>query len=114
MNRWKLYYADGSTYASEDGPAEQSPGWGVVVIACYESGQRRLIHGHGGRDFRDYYCFNPTLERWFEHDHFGLAHYLAQPGWKIVRFGCYVPDEAYRALMLTAMDDLLLEVQDGR
>lgn len=45
---WKIYYADGSAFSSEDGSPQDAPGWGVQVIAVRDpaANGRCLLQGY--------------------------------------------------------------------
>lgn len=44
--RWRLYYDDGSTYGSEDGPWELAPADGVLFAVEWVDDQKRIYSGH--------------------------------------------------------------------
>ena len=99
--RWKIYYADGSTYADSDGGIENAPGRGVVVIAQEdrECG-RHILH------MKDFYYWEPSESRWYGADVFGRDDYLDRPGWRKLVAGRNTTDENYRRLFaLAAFDD---------
>lgn len=78
---WRVYYGDGSTFSSEDGPPEDAPPLGVQAVIC----QREL---------------------WGCGDIFGLFDYLMSPGrYKVVRFGRLVSNAAYQAAVEAARKD---------
>lgn len=74
---FRVYYDDGTTY---QGPPEDAPGWGVVVIAQYGDG-------------------------WWGHDLAGLLDCLARPGPNIVLHGRTVSSTRWPELMDAADQD---------
>lgn len=74
---FRVYYSDGTTY---QGPPEQAPGWGVVVIVQYGGG-------------------------WWGHDLAGLLDCLAQPGPNVVIHGRTVGKQDWRRLLDSAHRD---------
>lgn len=95
---WRIYYDDGSTWADTDGPVEDAPGLGVVVILV-EQAESFVIVGH------DFYCWHADQERWWGADQSGVWDYLHRPGWKKVIFGRTVPNEIYGRIHAHAMRD---------
>lgn len=92
--RWKVYYTGGATYCDADGPVQDAPYRGVLAVAFED-----LTSGHNftyntGRRYRtnfDFYCWHPTF--WSGTNI--LDSYLAQPGWKKVLQGLWVPDDEW-------------------
>lgn len=102
MPEWKIYYGDESTFSSLDGGPEMAPCGSVQRIAYYdEDGRRHQCHN------TDYYYFENA--RWYGVDIVGLIQYLAEPGFKIVKFGRTIPDHRYRKIASFADNDLPLE-----
>jgi hypothetical protein len=61
--KWALYYEDGSKYTDLDGPAEESPRFGVVgILQSHYQGTLTF--------FADW--FGWYRGRWWPHDHVGL------------------------------------------
>lgn len=98
MIDWKIYYGDGSTYSSEDGPAEQAP-----KINCQAVVQNHEVVGHSVEHTTDYYVWFDGFWRGVEI--FGLWDYLSQPGSKVVLFGRWVPNDEYREFLNKALND---------
>jgi len=104
---WRVFYADGVTYSDADGPTEDAPGQGVLVIAQADPDVgRELRYGS------DFYVWDGG--RWLGVDQFGLWDYLARPGWRKVLAGRTVGpremEEAYRA----ALEDPSLPAKTAR
>ncbi len=91
---WCIVYADGSTYSDADGPPEEAPGTGVLLIVCADPHVGRLILGgataYGWHDDRG------DEPPWDQHDQHGVTLYLAEPGWRKLVFGVSVSDALYR------------------
>lgn len=105
MIDWRIYYGDGSTYSSTDGPPESAPCTRVICVAWYDDDLRRRICHQA-----DYYLWGDN--RWFSADISGFMQYMQEPGIKIVKFGREIGDLAYRSIMAGAMDDLPLAKGD--
>ncbi len=73
----RIYYADGTTF---DGPPEQAPGWGVLVIVQYGGG-------------------------WWGHDLVGLLDCLALPGLNRVLHGRTAAKGVWRDTLAAAHTD---------
>ena len=99
--RWKVYYSDGTTYCDMDGPIEDAPKRGVIIVASECD-----LMGRKYDRSTDYYC-------WFDYgwrgvDIFGMYDYLTQPGYKVVLFGRTVEDSVWRELWdIATRDDYL-------
>ena len=64
---WRIYYADGSTFDSTDGPVRSAPREGFLVAIGYdEQGRRYIMHGW------DFYRFDEPTAQWWGHDISGL------------------------------------------
>ena len=96
-NRWRIWYADGSTFTSEDGDPADAPGAHVVVVAqtspardhAYTmSGQSlNTVHGY------DWYIYSQGS--WFATNLMGLCQYLLDPGPKVIKMGRWVPPDVF-------------------
>lgn len=103
---WRIYY-DRGTYGSEDGPVEDAPGQGVLVIAqADEDVGRELRYGH------DFYVWNG--DRWFGVDQYGLWDYLSHPGWRKVVAGRTVEPRVMEHAYARAMGDSGLPAKTAR
>jgi hypothetical protein len=89
---WRIFYYDGSEYGCEDGPPTEAPGWGVVAIS---NGPAALSGGDG------YYCWDN--DRWFGMDRMGFFQYLAEPGYKVVKFGRWTETPLFRDIYEKAL-----------
>lgn len=99
--RWKIYYADGSTFSDLDGDPADAPAWGVEFIlqaddlAAPESVGRLIESGS------DYYLCEG--QEWVGVDLVGLVDHLAEMG--IVKVGRTVPSSAWREIKRRALSD---------
>lgn len=104
MLRWLIYYADGSTYSSEDGPPENAPRDYVEVVLQEDEfrGRKDVISGAGTT--YQYFCWHG--DRWIIHDDSGLRQYNDLFGEKaIVLNGFYIEDEKFWAIHQQAIDN---------
>lgn len=109
MARWRIYYADGSTFADEDGPAEDAPALGVQAINQMVGTPegRQMLHGAGQRPNRtpvDYFVLDEGDE-WLGVDLFGLWDYLQRPGWRKVLFGRTISNPEFAEILYRAGHD---------
>lgn len=95
---WRIYYADGTTFSSDDGTPEDAPGLGVVVIPQSDPDVGRMMMARW-----DHYCWHG--DQWWGHDIVGLIDCLALPGLNRVIHGRTVSQEDYRAIYQRALDD---------
>jgi hypothetical protein len=108
MLTWRIYYSDGSTYSSEDGPVELAPTVGVQVVLQYSRAAQveRLYYKHFYVWSAQYDCWLPIGDQRAPGDgHFGLVHYLMTPGWKKVLNGESLPYEAFERVLDRAVRD---------
>lgn len=96
--RWRIYYADGSTYSSEDGPGEEAPPYGMQVIlqADEVTGTRRLRYG-------DFYTYHAEADEWMAHDLPGMIFQMTDRGY--IKHGAAIPVDQWRAIYAAACDD---------
>lgn len=83
---WIIFYADGSTFSSDDGPPYFAPRIDVVAIVVPDAHVGRVIHN--GSDFYiwDTLTFEgETIEGWLGVDRWGLDDYLDRPGVEKIR-----------------------------
>ena len=98
VSLWRIYYADGAMYSTEDGSPFDAPALGVQAIAQEDREVgRTLLSRH------EFYWW--TGSEWFGGDIFGLWDYLASPGPKRVAFGRSMTTPEYQAIMRKATDD---------
>lgn len=73
--RFRIYYADGSTYSDGDGSPYDAPNRGVEVVCQEENTEKGwgMMRGHTAWD--SYLCWWPDPGCWQMHDLLGLHHY---------------------------------------
>lgn len=73
MLDWRIYYGDGSTYDSEDGPAESAPGYNLQCIVWADEKMGKMLLRGG-----DFYLYRHGS--WLSVDTFGLLDQLQDMG----------------------------------
>lgn len=79
MVEWIIWYADGTTFSSDEGGPEQAPKEGVIVVGVRDQQVgRRLLHSG------DYFCWQhdnlgAQNSEWVVHNSDGLKYYLSRP-----------------------------------
>jgi len=101
--RWIIWYEDGTSFTDEDGAPESTPGWGVQAISQVSEDTGRYNECDA-----DHYVWDLEHSIWLGVDHSGLLHYLALPGFKVVRHGTRVPDAVFQELMKKVEEDTRL------
>lgn len=105
--RWRIWYADGGTFCDLDGPVEDAPGLGVLVIAQADPDVgRELRYG------TDFYVYEG--DRWLAVDRYGLWDYLARPGWRKALAGRTVAPREMALAYAAAVDDPTLPPKTAR
>ena len=92
---WIIYYDDGSTYSSDDGPPEDAPVDGVqVIMQALSDGGRRIVQGG------DYYWW--LGDEWASGALVDLERRLraAIPS---IKFGRWMSSDGYAAIVRRAM-----------
>lgn len=124
--RWKLYYADGTTFSSEDGVWSDAPYRGVVVLSTEDPNVgRELDHGARG----EFFAWWPDATKPWGHDRVGILDYLAATGrptsllladlslddWRAagVKIGRSLDNHLFREILLAAMDDPFLPAKSA-
>ena len=104
--KWRLYYADGSTFSDTDGVLYKSPP--LLVVAASQPG---IAHGEHELINGDYFLHRIDLDRWHEAGERGLDTHLALFGHLIdcIRPGFWMPD---RGEFLKIVDRLREEARD--
>ena len=95
---WRIWYDNGTTYGSNNGPPEGAPGRGVICIV-QESERTGRVKLSGA----DYYVWKEG--QWMRADIFGLWDYLSDRGHKTVKFGRMVNRGRYNRIMREAEAD---------
>jgi len=99
MIEWIVWYADGTSFTSEDGEPHEAPRWGAVVV-----GQLSKDHGRILWSNKDYFFWEDG--EWLEADYLGLIDYLTRPGKeKVVLIGRLVKMKQFHELYNSAVND---------
>jgi len=101
--KWKIYYGDGSTYFSEEGPPEKAPKINVQVIIFEDK-----AHGWANISGQDYYVWEDRGQgyMWWGCDRTGLDYYLFHsPGKKVALMGRFIEDDHFDEILKRAMTD---------
>jgi hypothetical protein len=108
MTQWAIWYDDGRSFSSDDGPPENAPRWGVICIAAYSGDHGRMIW-HA----TDYYGW---IGEWISFDAAGLLDYLGnRPGKeKVVLMGRHVPPDVFHRVYALANTDPRLPPRSSR
>lgn len=101
---WRLWYGDGSTYSSEDGPPEIAPGWNLQVVGQPDrtAGTGNvgylLLHGY------DWYGWRLDTEEWIGVAGNTAVHDMILAREPIVGWcaGRLMPRERYQAIVAEA------------
>lgn len=96
MLQWKIYYGDGTTYSSADGPWESAPTRNVQFVLCPDPIVGRRIHS-----CCDYYLYRDGQP--FGVDIFGLFDYLLEIG--LVKFGRSLTRRDFDAIQQQVFND---------
>lgn len=103
---WAIYYDDGSTYSSDEGPPESAPCDGVIIVAQRDADVgREILH------IKDFYYWE--RDRWWGCDPYGRDDYLRRPGWKKILAGRNTEYSNYSALYDRACKDPRLPTKSG-
>lgn len=81
MNKWKIYYKDGTTFSSNDGPISNAPKTGVIWVQHRIPSQlpeRATIVGNAG--YADYYKWEPIVGEFQGMDIFGVIDSAVEAG----------------------------------
>ena len=106
--RWKIFYGDGSTFTDKDGRLELVPKCNVQGIAVEDDTLGRRIESS-----EDFYIWTPENGGWRGANHFRMAEYLMEPGYKLVLFGRTLDDMDFRKLWDRISRDTYLPPKSG-
>jgi len=91
--RWRLYYADGSTFSDRDGEPEEAPVAGVMCVAQEAANPQGFQLLYGTSNLDGYWFYRD--ESWFCCDQLGFwDNLLMFPNPKIMVFGRSMPRDA--------------------
>ena len=107
--RWVIEYRDGTTFSNIDGEPQDAPGAGVVGVGQEDGTVGFLVHQ--GENF---YVFGEQFGGWAGMDVYGLAQYLSEPGFKVVKLGTAVPTAEYLSVIERLRKDPRLPNKSAR
>ena len=97
---WKIYYDDGSTFSSADGPPDKAPSLGFICAVGYdESGDRYIMHGW------DHYHWDVESQQWWGMDLQGLFDRLIRNKVFAYKMGRTVTKAQWLAIMKRADEE---------
>lgn len=105
MAEWVVWYADESSFSSDDGEPWDAPREGVICIV-----QAAIDCGRFILQETNFYCWHFEDAQWVPHDTLGMHDYLRKPGKeKVVLRGYWVPRERFANIRTRAkkLDDRL-------
>ncbi len=104
MTDWVIWYHDGNSFSSDDGPPQQAWRDGVQVVAVADRIYGRLLwHGF------DAYCWQDGT--WVPHSQTGIEQYHRFWDNGVVLNGFAISDEAFRAIFMRAIEDQRLSAK---
>ncbi len=108
MLEWRIYYHGGDTFSNLDGPAEDAPGYGVLVIGYQDRATGRgLMRGF------DFYAYDG--KEWYGHDLWGLMDRLFNRLGVVAAFaGRSVSELEFQETYKKAKEDPELPVKSGK
>ena len=107
MSRWKIWYADGTTFDSSQGQPTDAPKTGAVVCIV-EDGRfnRRKLY------LQDYYVYSPTLDLWLmQNDAAGVIMRAVREPYIVVVAGCYMREKDFEQILIAADNDEFIKAQ---
>jgi len=93
---WVIYYSDNTTISDWDVSPYRIERRADVQVIIQDSPEHKWFT-LSGYDFYVWDCRGDKAQ-WFEADHFGLDHYLLQPGFKCVLFGTRIDKKRFREI----------------
>lgn len=107
MSRWKIWYADGTTFDSGQGSPADAPRLGVACVQTEDGRFGRRTH-----KYCDYYVWSTREQRWFEADDAAaLVLRALQDDGIIAVAGIYQRDDDFERILITADNDTFLPMQ---
>jgi hypothetical protein len=96
--KWRIYYADDTTFDNTQGTPEDAPCINVICIKF-----DAIDHGWAIVAFGNYYCYRD--KEWWVADDPGFWQYMFKPGAKIVKFGTTISNFDFQRIMAQARED---------
>ena len=99
-DKWKIFYADGTTFDSGQGTPQDAPAKDVGVLV-QEDGRcgRRILK------FMDWFRWDVSAGRWFDCEQFDVLFYLTRHGTVTALRGQYMPEAKFQKILIAAHDD---------
>jgi len=108
MTDWIIWYSNGMSFSSDDGPPENAPRDDVQIVVVPSDQVGKLLWHDS-----DYYCWQDN--QWICHDKEGLRQYLNLPGKEKIRLcGFWIPDAQFYALYQVALHDPRMPSKTGQ
>lgn len=110
MNKWRIYYDDGTTFDWSMGQPHEAPPEGVICIVGYKnSGKRYITHGGAvdgpSRGYAQFYCYDEETDEWWGMDYAGLLDRLRRNLVYAFKEGRSIADEKFQTIMHRAHTD---------
>lgn len=107
MNKWRIYYDDGSTFDWQQGEPHEAPPEGVICIVGYDRhGKRYIMHGGAvdgpSKGYAQFYCWDIASGEWWGMDMPGLFDRLRRNLVYAFKEGRSVDNELFKAIMMKA------------
>ena len=101
--KWIVYYSDGRTISDWQVSPYKIPRRADVQVIV----QRSPEHNWVTLSNYDFYVWDKRggEAQWYEADHFGLDHYLLQPGLKCVLFGTRIDKKQFKEIFDRAREE---------
>lgn len=106
--KWKIYYSDHTRESDTSVNSEQVTPYSIirradVQVIVQESPDHNWVTLSGF----DFYVWDNRGggAQWYEADHFGLDHYLLQPGYRCVLFGTRIDKDRFKEIFNIARSE---------
>jgi len=101
MPKWRIYYADGSTFDSDQGSPSDAPPYAVQAIV-----QKDKTYGRRILRMVDYYCWSPKAGKWLDlfDSSSVIVRALRDPG-LVVKAGEYIEEKQYEQILIRVTND---------
>lgn len=98
--KWKIFFADGTTFDSDQGSPAEAPPKPVAVILT-EDGRcgRRVLK------LMDWYRWSEQDDRWYDCEAFDVLFALAEHGTVTARRGVYMLEAEFEKILISAHND---------
>ena len=93
---WKIWYGNGETFSSDDGPPEKAPAFDVQAIAQADKATGRIVLTRF-----DFYVRKE--DGWYGVDLFGMLDHFLDSG--LLKAGRTIPTSEYNSIVQQATND---------